>query len=137
MIYLTGQTMDIKKKLTTLLAIFYCIIGCNINAEEIKKKSPNSPTVVGYFSNSKLYDSESDPHESGYSLELYREKDIFFGKFFVADGMVGDAPSGILENIQFTQSNRKFVFSTKLAFGDDQYTYSFKGFFHKEIIHGI
>jgi hypothetical protein len=56
-------------------------------------------------------------HANGYHIELWKQNEKFYGLISAHSGLVGDPPTGILENVQFDSKTRKFSFEAKLPSG--------------------
>jgi hypothetical protein len=68
---------------------------------------------VGQFSNMKF----SEEHAYGVSVALWRQDPSVFGLLDDAEGLDGDTPTGVLEDVKFNSSNRKISFSARLTTG--------------------
>ncbi len=77
-------------------------------------QSPSAPVVpIGEFSNMR-YTAE---HAYGYTLQLWRAGDRILGLFMASDGLAGDPPTGLLENVRFDPRSGDLSFSAKLSIG--------------------
>ncbi len=83
------------------------------NSNSLSESNVESPVkVIGDFTNVKI-DGE---HQSGYSVKLWKQDDKIYG-LISGTGylrMMGDPPTGMLENIQFDQKSNKISFQSKL-----------------------
>lgn len=70
-------------------------------------------SVIGYFSNMRF----TEEHAYGYSVELWQRGDTPLGLFFASEGLQGDTPTGILEDVKFETKTGKLSFRTKLTMG--------------------
>lgn len=88
----------------------------------VKAKTESPVKVVGDFSNVKG-DGE---HQWGYSVALWRQEDKILGLFSGSDDLrlIGDPPTGILENVRFDSKTGKLCFLAKLP---EQHIYEFEG----------
>src|ERR1041384_6155831 len=68
---------------------------------------------IGSFTNMK----HIGEHTYGYSVELWRQGDHLFGFFLSSDGLAGDTPTGLLENVRFNPSTGRLSFQAKLTTG--------------------
>ena len=92
----------------TILAMLLAIAGF--------AQSSRSPiAIAGEFSNMR-YTAE---HAYGYSIQLWREGSAVFGLFLASDGLAGDTPAGVLENVKFDSATGKLSFQAKLTMGMD------------------
>jgi hypothetical protein len=99
-------------------------------------------SFLGEFSNVR----HSADHEYGYSIQLWRDKDKLFGLFSAANGLAGDSPVGLLDDVQFDPVTGKLSFTAKLTAGviymgqgkqDPSHDlFSFKGSFVHNVISG-
>jgi hypothetical protein len=68
---------------------------------------------------------ESDgEHASGYNVELWKQGDKIIGLINAHDGLIGDPPAGLLENVRYDRRTGKFSFTAKLSLAvtlDDNY----------------
>lgn len=77
---------------------------------------PESPVkVVGDFTNVK----SNGEHQWGYSVELWRQGDKIYGLISGSDSsrLIGDPPTGLLENVQFDPKTGRLSFRAKLTLG--------------------
>ena len=71
-------------------------------------------SVIGYFSNMRF----TEEHAYGYSVELWRQSgDTLLGLFFSSEGLQGDTPTGLLEDVKFDMKTGKLSFRAKLSTG--------------------
>lgn len=68
-------------------------------------------SVIGAFSNIRY----SGEHGSGYSVRLWRQGEKIFGLVSVQNGLAGDPPAGLLENVEFDQGTRRLLFRARLS----------------------
>jgi hypothetical protein len=69
--------------------------------------------AIGEFSNMRY----TEEHAYGYSVELWREGDSVIGLLLVSEGLQGDTPTGMLENIRFDSRTGALSFTAKLTTG--------------------
>jgi hypothetical protein len=72
-----------------------------------------SITWIGSFSNFKF----TMEHQYGAGVDLWKEDGKIFGTFSYAQGLAGDTPTGLLENISFDNLTGKISFTAKLTTG--------------------
>jgi hypothetical protein len=97
--------------------------------EEVKKaESPVNP--LGDFSNVQ----SNGEHQWGYSIELWKQDDKIYGLISGDDGtrLIGDPPTGLVENVQFDPGTKKFSFRAKLP----SERFEFEGILTKKKIEG-
>jgi len=76
--------------------------------------SASSPvTTVGEFSNMR----HTAEHTYGYSVQLWRSEGMLFGLFLAANGLEGDTPTGVLEDVKYSVTTGKLSFKSKLSVG--------------------
>ena len=88
---------------------------------------------VGAFSNVR-YTAE---HAYGYTAELWREQNRIFGFFLSSQGLMGDTPTGLLEDVRYEPRTGEITFQARLTTGlfsnrefhmvPSRYVYRFKG----------
>jgi hypothetical protein len=76
-------------------------------------QSPNPIVKIGAFTNMR-YNSE---HAYGYTAELWRERDRIFGFFLSSQGLAGDTPTGLLEDVSFDPRTGELAFQARLTTG--------------------
>lgn len=95
---------------------FFCALFCfavehGAIAQAIDQNNPVK--IVGAFKNVKS-DGE---HAYGYSIELWKYRDGIVGLISAHRGLIGDPPTGILENVQFDSASKKLSFRAKVTLG--------------------
>jgi hypothetical protein len=79
-------------------------------------QAPARPIVVkrlGVFTNMRF----TREHQYGYSVELWQEKNRLFGFLLVSEGLIGDTPTGLLEDIRFNSKTGRLTFRARLSTG--------------------
>lgn len=76
-----------------------------------QSQSPKPIVTIGAFSNM-IYDSE---HAYGYKVELWRERNRIFGFFLVSQGLKGDMPTGLLDDVKFNPRTGQLAFQAQLT----------------------
>ena len=59
----------------------------------------------------------SQEHQYGYEVDLWEQGDRRFGLLLVGDGLAGDTPTGMLEDVEFDAHTGKLSFSARLTTG--------------------
>jgi hypothetical protein len=94
--------------------VFFTFLGV-VQAQtvlpEAKKELPVKP--IGTFMRVKS-DGE---HAYGYDIELWKQGDKICGLISAHQGLIGDPPTGLLENVRFDPKTRRFSFTAKLSLG--------------------
>jgi hypothetical protein len=78
-------------------------------------QAPRPITFVGEFSNMRY----TEEHAYGYSIQLWREGAAVFGLFLASEGLAGDTPTGLLDNLKYDPRSGKLSFKAKLTMGVD------------------
>jgi hypothetical protein len=68
-------------------------------------------SVIGAFSNIQY----SGEHGSGYSVRLWQQGEKVFGLVSVQNGLAGDPPAGLLENVEFDPRTKRLLFRARLS----------------------
>lgn len=77
-------------------------------------QDPNRPLrAIGEFSNVRF----TEEHAYGYMVDLWRDGDSVVGLFFASEGLQGDTPTGMLENVKFNSRTGALSFTAKLTMG--------------------
>jgi hypothetical protein len=78
------------------------------------QEQPPAPIIkIGALSNMR-YTSE---HAYGYTAELWREQNRIFGFFLWSEGLIGDTPTGLLEDVKYDPRNGNLSFVARLTNG--------------------
>ena len=98
-----------------MLVVVLSSVATNVNAGECTDSlAPHSPiTVVGAYSNMRF----TTEHAYGYTVELWRAKECYFGLFFSSSGLMGDTPTGLLENMKYDKNAGAISFDARLTMG--------------------
>jgi hypothetical protein len=78
-------------------------------------QAPRPITFVGEFSNMRY----TEEHAYGYSVQLWREGAAVFGLFLASEGLAGDTPTGLLDDLKYDARSGKLSFKAKLTMGVD------------------
>ena len=77
-------------------------------------QSPAAPlSVIGEFSSMKF----TEEHAYGYTVQLWQQGHQVFGFFESSEGLAGDTPIGILDEVQFDPRSGSLSFKAKLTIG--------------------
>ena len=68
---------------------------------------------VGAFSNMRF----TEEHAYGYTVELWRAGKCLFGLFESSEGLSGDTPTGMLDQVRYDAANGKLTFAARLTMG--------------------
>ena len=69
---------------------------------------------VGAFTNMRY----TEEHSYGYSVHLWRSGECLFGLFMASDGLAGDTPAGVLENVRYDPVTGYLLFRARLTQGE-------------------
>jgi hypothetical protein len=69
--------------------------------------------VVGAFSNMRY----TEEHAYGYTVDLWRASDCLFGFLLASEGLAGDTPTGLLEQVQYNEKTGALSFRARLTAG--------------------
>src|ERR1039457_6913256 len=69
--------------------------------------------AIGEFSNTR----HTEGHDYGYTVDLWRDGDLVIGLLYVSEGLEGDAPTGMLENVKLQSRTGALSFSARLTTG--------------------
>lgn len=76
-------------------------------------QSEDPVLAIGTFTNIR---GDQD-HSYGYSAQLWRERNRIFGFFLSAQGLTGDTPTGMIEDVEFDPRTGKLAFQARLTTG--------------------
>src|SRR5579864_7225240 len=79
-------------------------------------QAPRTIIFAGEFSNMRY----TEEHAYGYSVELWREGATVFGLFLASQGLAGDTPTGLLDDLKYDARSGKLSFKAKLTMGIDE-----------------
>jgi len=85
-------------------------VACSLLAQE---RSDRRIQPVGAFSNMRF----TEEHAYGTTVELWRDGISLIGLLLVSEGLQGDTPTGILENVKFDARTGALSFNAKLTTG--------------------
>ena len=60
---------------------------------------------------------QSGEHAYGYTVQLWRQGESWFGLFLASEGLAGDTPAGMLERVKFDRLTSRLEFRAKLTTG--------------------
>ena len=91
----------------------YVLRGGKLREHKAHLQSTNSIIKLGAFSNMR-YTAE---HAYGYKAELWREQNRIFGFFLSSQGLMGDTPTGLLEDVRYDPRTGELTFQARLTTG--------------------
>lgn len=92
--------------------LFLCVTIFAIASVSFAQMNSNVKRL-GAFTNMKF----TQEHQYGYSVELWQEKDRVFGYFLSSEGLAGDTPTGLLEDVAFDSKTGNLSFRARLSMG--------------------
>lgn len=96
-------------KIKSLLLIALCLIGGSF----VFAQSKATVKRLGAFTNMRA----TAEHQYGYSVQLWQEGDRVFGLFQASEGLIGDTPTGLLEDVAFDPRTGSMSFRALLSMG--------------------
>jgi hypothetical protein len=100
---------DVFRRLSRALALLSAAVALPVSAQ-----GPDRPIrLIGEFSNLRY----TEEHAYGYAVQLWRDVDSAIGLFFASEGLQGDTPTGVLENVRFDSRTGRLSFTAKLTIG--------------------
>lgn len=98
-----------------LIATVLALLAFHSTAAECTQslKASSPVTAIGAFSNMRF----TEEHAYGYIVELWRAEDCVFGLFLSSSGLMGDTPTGRIENISYDKSTQRISFDARLTMG--------------------
>ena len=75
--------------------------------------STSTVSIVGEFSNMRY----TEEHAYGFAVQLWRKGADVFGLFMASEGLAGDTPTGLLENIKYDPRTGRLTFNARLTTG--------------------
>jgi hypothetical protein len=98
-----------------LLAASFNIYGQTPHKANNQSTAESAAVIkkLGTFTNMK----SNGEHAWGYSVELWQEESRLFGFFLSIEGLIGDTPTGLLEDISFDSETGKLSFRARLTKG--------------------
>lgn len=90
-----------------------CLVLCTAAPARTAQETAPRVKPIGSFTN-----VESDgEHEDGYSVHLWSHGQEIVGHVSFHVGLIGDAPAGVLTNVQFSRVTGELAFLAKLTSG--------------------
>jgi len=105
--------MKSAQRLTCFLALLAMLVWMGTAPPAFAQNPSRTIRPIGEFSNVR----HTDEHAYGYMIELWRDGDTAIGLFFVSEGLQGDTPAGMMENVRFNSRTGALFFTAKLSTG--------------------
>jgi hypothetical protein len=86
---------------------------CSSGSHSSQTRAFGAVSPVGVFSSVR----STQEHAYGYSVQLWKDDGRLFGLFSAFDGPVGDAPVGLIDDVQYNSKDGKLHFQAKLTTG--------------------
>jgi hypothetical protein len=117
----TIKIMKIKFVLASALLLLNVFAAAQANTKpavkqsvkKAAKQSNQSVKKLGVFTNMRF----TAEHQYGYSVELWQEKNRVFGLFLSSEGLIGDTPTGLLEDAALDSKTGRLTFRARLSMG--------------------
>ena len=97
----------------TSLQMNFLTLNVDSASSTTYQQSTKPIVKVGAFS-SMRYTAE---HAYGYTAELWREQNRIFGFFLSSQGLIGDTPTGLLEDVRYDPRTGEITFQARLTTG--------------------
>ena len=95
------------------LICFFALLSTGAALPASAQDSDRPIRAIGEFSNMRY----TEEHAYGYTIELWRDGDSVIGLLLVSEGLQGDTPTGVLENVRFDSRTGALSFTAKLTIG--------------------
>ena len=89
------------------------LIAAFAGAETHPRAVQPAVAVSGRFTNMRF----TEEHAYGYAVELWRYEKSLIGLFLASEGLEGDTPAGIIENLEFNDKTGALSFQARLTTG--------------------
>ena len=96
-----------------LLALLLVFVSTGVSLPAFAQNPGQAIHPVGEFSNMQF----TEEHAYGYAVQLWRSGNSLIGVLLVSEGLQGDTPTGMLENIKFNLRTGKLSFTARLTTG--------------------
>lgn len=103
--------MRARMLIATILALIVFPTSATECTQSLKASTPI--ISIGTFSNMRF----TEEHAYGYVVVLWRAEDCVFGLFFSSWGLMGDTPTGRIENLSYDKSTQSISFEARLTMG--------------------
>lgn len=110
--------MMITMKFTKLLIalVFLASFAAAVAAQKTLQPEPKTELPVTALGTFMRIRSDGE-HAYGYDVQLWKQGDQIYGLISAHAGLIGDPPTGLLENVRFDPKTKKFSFKAKLTLG--------------------
>ena len=81
------------------------------SAKKTANRANRTVRKLGAFTNARF----TREHQYGYSVELWQEKTRVFGLFLSSEGLTGDTPTGLLEDVALDSKTGRLTFPARLS----------------------
>lgn len=102
-----------KRNVSRRLACFLALLLTGAGLPAFAQQLDRPIGAIGDFSNMRY----TEEHAYGYAVELWRDGDSVIGLLLVSEGLQGDTPTGMLENVRFDARTGALSFTAKLTTG--------------------
>lgn len=137
--------MEMIRTKTTPFLNYMILLALSLVAPPVFAESSSSQiSIVGTYTNMR----HTEEHSYGYTVELWKQGNRVFGFILASNGLSGDTPTGILEDVKFEPESGKLSFRAKLTTGSiynnqankwipSQDIFKFSGTLNKDSLAGV
>lgn len=114
-----------------------------VSSPVFAESSQSQISIVGTYTNMR----HTEEHSYGYTVELWKQGNRVFGFILASNGLSGDTPTGLIEDVKYEPVSGKFSFKAKLTMGliynkqlkkdvPSQDIFKFNGILNKDTLSG-
>jgi hypothetical protein len=108
---LSAQVASTRGQVRRFLIVVGIAVVGGLGAKSFAQHPDRPIRPIGEFSNMRY----TEEHAYGYAAELWRDGNLVIGLFLVSEGLQGDTPTGLLENVRFDSRTGALSFTAKLT----------------------
>jgi hypothetical protein len=131
-------------KISIGFAIAVFISASSMTVMTVSQVPPSQKVAFfGRFSNMKF----TQEHQYGSEVALWKTGNVLIGHFLHSEGLAGDTPTGLIENVNYDPKSGAIGFQAKLSMGDhfcnehkgvpSRDIFLFKGILNGKIMSGV
>jgi hypothetical protein len=102
-----------KGEVSRRLACFHALLLTGVALPDFAQDRGRPIRAIGEFFDMRY----TEEHAYGYTVELWRDGGSVTGLLLVSEGLQGDTPTGMLENVRFNSRTGALSFTAKLTTG--------------------
>jgi len=133
----------IKNKIIPFLKYIIPVV-IFLSSTAFAESSLTQIAVIGTYTNMR----HTEEHSYGYTVKLWKQGNRVFGFILASNGLSGDTPTGLLEDVKFGPESGKLSFRAKLTTGliynnqvkkwiPSQDIFKFSGILNKDSLTGV